>query len=395
MNILIGIGIAIAILGGIILLLWLLFEWQYKTRQGNLLEFDNGTWQFLTYEPEHYRLELLLNATNKTRKLDVFLVEVDPQISLLSSDSLDDITTKVELRSRHPNLPSRRDNYWESYIVTPRHSTGAEIQIDISGKNLESLKTVWVRVHYTIYGPAGREQKVKHCIIPLQFPATDQGRERWRPTPDADVLPIRTHILSAGDNPVEVLQRYVMSHAQTGDIVTIAETPIAIMQGNFYHPSDIQPKWLAKRLCYYFKSTSSLATACGLQSLINESGAWRVGFAFVIGALAKAFLRVPGVFYMLAGDQARLIDDVTGTLPPYDQFIVLGPKNPQAVVDEIKTATGLEAAIVDVNDLRRVKVLAATSGVSEKLLNQALIMNPAGNAAEQTPIVLIRPNTGA
>ncbi len=54
--------------------------------------------------------------------------------------------------------------------------------------------------------------------------------------------------------------------------------------------------------------------------------------------------------------------------------------------------TGLEAAIVDVNDLKRVKVLAATAGASEALLNQALLHNPAGNAAEQTPVVLIRPN---
>ncbi len=394
MNILIVVGVAIAILGGIVLLLWLLFEWQYSTRQGNLLEFDNGTWQFLNYEPEHYSLELILTVTNKTRNLDVFLVEVNPVFSLLSSGSLEGITSKVQLRSRHANLASRNDNYWESYIVSPNQSTGVEVLIDIHGKNLEELKSAWVRVHYTIYGPAGREEKVKHCIIPLQFPDANQ-RERWRPTPDADVLPIRTHILSAGDTPVDVMQRYVMSHAQAGDIVTIAETPIAIMQGNFYHPSDIHPKWLAKRLCYYFKSTSSLATACGLQSLINESGAWRVAFAFIVGSFAKAIFRIPGVFYMLAGEQARLIDDVTGTLPPYDQFIVLGPKNPQAVVDEIKAGTGLEAAIVDVNDLRRVKVLAATSGASEELLNQALIMNPAGNAAEQTPIVLIRPNTGA
>ncbi len=395
MNILIGLGIAIAILGSLIFLLWLLFEWQYTTRQGNLLEFDSSNWQFITYEPEHYQLELLLNATNKTRNLDVFLVEVNPVLSLLSSNSLDGIDTQIQLRSQPTDIsPSRNDNYWESYIVTPSRSISVNLKIDINGKNLEELKSVWVRVHYTIYGPAGREQKTKHCIVPLQFPDAEP-RERWRPTPDADVLPIRTHILSAGDNPVEVMQRYVMSHAQSGDIVTIAETPIAIMQGNFYHPSDIHPKWLAKRLCYYFKSASSLATACGLQSLINESGAWRVSFAFVIGALAKAFLRIPGVFYMLAGEQARLIDDLTGTLPPYDQFIVLGPKNPQSVVDEIKTATGLEAAIVDVNDLRRVKVLAATSGVSENLLNQALLMNPAGNAAEQTPIVLIRPNSQA
>jgi hypothetical protein len=385
--------VAIAVIGGLILILWLLFEWQYSNRQGNLLEFDSGIWQFLTYEPEHYQIELLLTATNKTRNLDVFLVEVNPVVSLLSSDSLDHIQYQTQLRSRHANLTSRHDNYWESYILNPKSSASAEIQLNITGKNLDQLKTAWVKVHYTVYGPGGREEKVKHCIIPLQFPSGEQ-RERWRPTPDADVLPIRTHILSAGDTPVDVLQRYVMSHAQTGDIVTIAETPIAIMQGNFYHPSDIKPRWLAKRLCYYFQSTSSLATACGLQTLINESGAWRVAFAFITGAIAKALFRVPGVFYMLAGEQARLIDDVTGTLPPYDQFIVLGPKNPQAVVDEIKAGTGLEAAIVDVNDLRRVKVLAATSGVSEKLLNQALLMNPAGNAAEQTPIVLIRPNKG-
>ncbi len=383
--------VAIAILVGLGLILWLLFEWQYKTRQGNLLEFDHGVWQFVTYEPDHYCLELLLTATNQTNKLDVFLTEVNPVVSLLSNNSLDGVETKVQLRSRHESITSRNDNYWESYIVNPRKKIVAEVQIDLQGKNLEELKSAWVRVHYTVYGPAGREQKVRHCIIPLQFPDPNQ-KERWRPTPDADVLPIRTHILSAGDSPVEVLQRYVMSHAQPGDIVTIAETPIAIMQGNFYHPSDIHPKWLAKRLCYYFTNTSSLATACGLQALINESGAWRVAFAFIVGALAKAIFRIPGVFYMLAGEQARLIDDVTGTLPPYDQFIVLGPKTPQMVVDEIKSGTGLEAAIVDVNDLRRVKVLAATSGVSEDLLNQALVMNPAGNAAEQTPIVLIRPN---
>ncbi len=115
--------------------------------------------------------------------------------------------------------------------------------------------------------------------------------------------------------------------------------------------------------------------------------------AFVIGAIAKAVLRKPGVFYQLAGEQARLIDDVTGTLPPYDQFIVLGPENPQQVVAEIQKETGLSAAIVDVNDLKAVKILAATPGLDTSLLEQALIGNPAGNADEQTPVVLIAANS--
>jgi hypothetical protein len=105
----------------------------------------------------------------------------------------------------------------------------------------------------------------------------------------------------------------------------------------------------------------------------------------------KAVLRRGGGFYQLAGEQARLIDDVTGTLPPYDQFIVLGPEAPQLVVDEIEKATGLGAAIVDVNDLKAVKIVAASASVDAQVVIRALIDNPAGNADEQTPLVLVRP----
>jgi len=128
-----------------------------------------------------------------------------------------------------------------------------------------------------------------------------------------------------------------------------------------------------------------------MQTLVNQVGAWRVAGAFLVGAIAKKIFKKPGVFYQLAGEQARLIDDITGTLPPYDQFIVLGPDQPQRIVDQIKQETGLSAAIVDVNDLRAVKVLASTPDVTLEFLTQALISNPAGNADEQTPVVLIRP----
>jgi hypothetical protein len=65
------------------------------------------------------------------------------------------------------------------------------------------------------------------------------------------------------------------------------------------------------------------------------------------------------------------------------------------VVDEIYRETGLAAAIVDVNDLKAVKILAATPGISLEFLEQALVSNPAGNADEQTPLVLIRPTPTA
>lgn len=376
----------------LVLLLGLFIEWQYWGRDGNQLELDAGNWELTSCEPKFYQLQGQLVATNYTDKLDVFLIDVKAEVTLLSKETLADVTHTITIKSRHPNAVSpRHDNYWEAYIVNAGKSTGVDITIDIQGQNLAALQTAWVKVHYTIYGPEGQMQKIQHCIVPLQFP-DEKLPERWRPTANADVLPIRTHLLSTLDTPIEVIQRYVSPHAQPGDIVTIGETPVAIMQGRYRHPSDVKPGWLAKRLCYYFLPTSSLATACGLQVLVDESGAWRVAIAFILGALAKVFLRLPGRFYVLAGEQARLIDDVSGTLPPYDQFIVLGPEDPQTVVEQIFAETGLEAAIVDVNDLKKVGIVAATAGVSPALLNQALLHNPAGNAAEQTPLVLIRPN---
>lgn len=266
-----------------------------------------------------------------------------------------------------------------------------QVLVDITGQNLTDLQTAWVKVHYITYGPGGRVPKTRHIIVPLKFPDPN-AVQRWRPTPIADVLPVRTHILTHLDTPVEVVKRYVQPQAEPGDIITLGETPVALMQGRFRHPSDIKPGWVARRICYYFMPTSSLATACGLQTLVDVVGARRVLGAFLVGAIAKKLLNKPGVFYQLAGEQARLIDDITGTLPPYDQFIVLGPHNPQQVVDQIQKETGLAAAVVDVNDLKAVKILAATADVPPGFLEQALISNPAGNADEQTPLVLIRPN---
>ncbi len=383
--------VVVGTFASLLALAYLVIEWQYHHRLGNGLTLDWGLCQFETYEPHHYHLLVEYTATNITPSNDVFLVEVHPHITLLSDGSLDAVTTRVQTFSKHPDAPPRQDGYWESYIVKAKRQTQFEVHIDIKGNNLSQLRSLWLRLEYVVYGPAGRETRYRHTIVPLRFPSPTPSLP-WQSTPQAEVLPIRTHLLTTADDPVAVLQRYVADYAETGDIVAIAESPIAIMQGRFIHPSEVRPGWLAKRLCYYFLPTSSLATPCGLQVLVDQVGAWRVFFAFVVGGLAKVFLRKAGVFYQLAGEQARLIDDVTGTLPPYDQFIVLGPAEPQKVVDEIKEKTGLAVAIVDVNDLKQVKVLAATTGVSESLLNDALINNPAGNSAEQTPIVLIRPH---
>lgn len=378
---------AIALIG---LLAWGWLEWQYRQRPGNRLAFAAGQWNLEEYAPSHYQIVGTPELINRTQNLEIMVPELTMEATLLSKASLSGVHVETSITSEHPDAEARPDGYWFAYIVKLRKRTQFKVTVDITGPDLRSLKALWVRVHYLTYGPGGRVPKTGHVIVPLRFPNIEDV-PAWRDTPQANVLPIPTHLLTHLDTAVDVVKRYVAPHAKPGDIVTLGETPLAIMQGRWRHPSTIQPGWLARRLCYYFLPTSSLATACGLQTLVDVVGAWRVFFAFVGGAFMKAVLRRGGGFYQLAGEQARLIDDVTGTLPPYDQFIVLGPQSPQLVVDEIEKATGLGAAIVDVNDLKAVKIVAASASVNAQIVAQALIDNPAGNADEQTPLVLIRP----
>ncbi|MEO0406094.1 MAG: F420-0:Gamma-glutamyl ligase [Cyanobacteria bacterium P01_A01_bin.135] len=381
--------IAIAVLLVLALAVAAAFELQYRRRPGNELAMTLGTWELPIYEPQHYQLVGKLELQNQTQTLEIMVPQIAAEATLLSSGDLSGVTHRVMVQPHHADAESRPDGYWFAYIVKVGKTTGLTVTVDIYGEDLRSLKSAWIKISYLTYGPQGRIPKVQHVVVPLAFPDRDRPLSS-RTTPAGEVFAIPTHLLTPLDDPVEVVKRYVAPHAKPNDIVTIGETPLAIMQERLRHPSTIKPGWLAKRLCYYFLPTSSLATACGLQSLVDIVGAWRVLFAFVGGAVLKVF-GSPGGFYRLAGDQARLIDDVTGTLPPYDQFIVLGPDHPQQVVEQIKRETGLSAAIVDVNDLRAVKVLAASADLSESLLRQALMTNPAGNADEQTPIVLIRP----
>lgn len=385
-----NIGFAVGVIAVLLALAALALELRYRLRPGNELELTAGDWNWEASEKNRYLLVGQLEFCNQNPYREVMVPEVEAKVKLLSKANLEGVTWQTQVIPRHKDESPRPDGYWFAYIIKPNEKTGLEIALEIRGENLESLQTAWLQVHYTTYGPEGRIVKVRHIVLPLKFPDANAPLN-WRHASCAEVLPIPTHILTPLDNPAAVVKRYVVPHAKPGDVIALSETPVAIMQEQWRHHSQIEPGWVAKRLCQFFYRTSSMSTACGLQSLIDISGSARVIFALVVGAIAKKFLGIPGVFYQLAGEQARLIDDVTGTLPPYDQFIVLGPKDPQQVVDQIQKETGVAAAIVDANDLKAVKVLAATADVSTKFLEQALISNPAGNANEQTPLVLIRP----
>ncbi|MEG1159998.1 MAG: coenzyme F420-0:L-glutamate ligase [Acidaminococcaceae bacterium] len=205
-----------------------------------------------------------------------------------------------------------------------------------------------------------------------------------------EILPVPTRILTVHDDIVAAIKEYGQDKIGPQDVICVAESVVAITQGRAKRPEDFKPCFLAKTLSQLFPSWGSIAGWNSMQSLMDVEGKYRVLGAVVCGFAAKC-VGVSGVFYRMAGDQARLIDDVTGTMPPYDKHIVYGPSEPAQVAEAIVKATGcFGAAVADVNDLKRACVLGVSRGVNAAEVEQILIDNPFGNGSQKTPIVIIK-----
>jgi hypothetical protein len=376
-------------------LLWL--ELRHRLRPASPLQLRSGAF---SVRRRALGLEITGTVTirNPHPRMEVFVSEFRVNPVLLGRADLSGVRSEVRITPQHPDEDARPDHYWFAYIVKGGKSTVAEIQIQLqgpTGSDLESiLDTVWLDLDWVHYGPFGRLSRRDGILVPIQRPEPlDAAQADWRQGEDCQVLPVRTHLLGVLDDPLSVLDHYCGSLIQSGDVLTIGETPLAVMQGRYHHPATVQPSMLARLLCRVFHPTSSLASACGLQTLIDIVGPARVLCAWLAGSALK-LVGIRGGFYRLAGDQARLIDDITGTTPPYDQTLVLGPEAPAAFCQQMASALGVAVAVVDVNDLGRVKVLASSRGCDEELLQRALRPNPAGNANERTPLVLVRPGRG-
>jgi hypothetical protein len=126
-----------------------------------------------------------------------------------------------------------------------------------------------------------------------------------------------------------------------------------------------------------------------MQLAIDEVGAPRILLAAAASAVTKPF-GVHGVFYRIAGPQAKAIDGPTSyTIPPYNQAATLGPRDPDGAARTISAALGAPVAVIDANDAG-CAVLGASPGVDRRFVERLFADNPLGQAREQTPICVVR-----
>jgi F420-0:gamma-glutamyl ligase-like protein len=206
-------------------------------------------------------------------------------------------------------------------------------------------------------------------------------------------IPVKTHVIMAGEDIAEVVWHYCKDILQPGDIIFISEKATAASQGRAIPIDQIRPRPLAVFLAGKVKKVSygiGLGSPETMEMAIQEVGILRILLAAAVHAVTRLFGR-SGDFYRVAGMQAALIDGAASyVIPPYDRCVTLGPKNPRQVAERVAKRVGVQACIVDVNDIGGSWVIGHSPAVDRKLVEQLLLDNPLGQSTEQTPIGIIR-----
>jgi F420-0:gamma-glutamyl ligase len=207
-------------------------------------------------------------------------------------------------------------------------------------------------------------------------------------------IPIKTHLITKDDSIVDSVVKYSKDVVKDGDILFVTEKIVAIMQGRAYPIKDVKPSSFATFLSKHVTKSPygiGLGMPETMEMALRECGVARIVLAAFLSALTKPFGK-SGVFYDVAGYKARSIDGPTkNTIPPYNEYVVLGPLFPDSVAKEISNALGgVKVAVVDINDIDGTILGVSDKSIDKNKLVRILKDNPLGQCCEQTPMGIIR-----
>jgi len=204
---------------------------------------------------------------------------------------------------------------------------------------------------------------------------------------------VKTYIVTEQDNIIDVVDNYTKQQLHDGDIVTIAESVVAIAQGRAIPITKIKPGLLARILWRFVRKVPygiGLRSPWSMQCAIQEVGGFRILAAALVSAFSK-LLRRRGDFYKIAGKQAAMIDAAhTAGVQDFYECVIMGPKEPELTAQNISQKIKHPVAIVDANDISGCWVVGASQGLDTNLVEAVMDDNPAGQDDSLTPIIIIR-----
>ena len=348
------------------------------------------------YRNKEKNSEVIINLKiiNKSKHKETMVSNLNLDLDFFQSKHnqyLKDLDYEESIYIYSGSIKKNIHNYWPTTIIKANSDLLIQVILKFKNSDLKNkIKYIWLKIFWENYGHFGITKKQDGLLVNLNR----HNKKELIEIPlklGYKAIAVKTDLLGSFDNPIETVMDYCKNVTREKDILTIGETPLAIMQGRYVAPQNLEYNIFSKILCYFFHPTSSLATACGMQLLIDKIGVTRITFSLILGFLFKC-IGIKGVFYRLTGFESSLIDDISGTVVPYDKSIVMGPINTKLFCDKLSKQLEVDVAVVDVNDLGGVKILASSNNSINNILKEILKVNPAGNSDEKTPIVLIRNN---
>ncbi len=206
-------------------------------------------------------------------------------------------------------------------------------------------------------------------------------------------FPIKTRVITNHDAMEQIVTEYATPHLKPGDFLFISERVVAITQGRAFPIKDIHPSRLAQFLVKFVHKSPygiGLGSPWTMELAIREAGVMRILFAACISAITKPF-GVRGLFYKVVGKNINAIDGPCSyTLPPYNEYAKLGPKNPNGVARELAQELGARVVIIDANDLGVAILGKSEKNITDDFCTHVFRDNPLGQSSEQTPLCIVR-----
>lgn len=205
---------------------------------------------------------------------------------------------------------------------------------------------------------------------------------------------IKTHFISIGEDYIELIKRYVSPIYIEGDILFLGEKIISLCQNRVIYAKDVIISPWARFLSRFASSNEhgiGVDSPYKMQLAIQFAGLPRVIFAALMAGLCK-LIGIRGVFYKIVGKGVSGIDGFYGkAFDCYKEMGILLPENPDMVCNDIREKLGIHCVIVDANDLG-VEILGKSNDIiyTESELKAMIRDNPAGQSAQQTPMILAR-----
>lgn len=231
--------------------------------------------------------------------------------------------------------------------------------------------------------------------ITFEEPQVNEGKKEFITVNGVDYgrYAVRTKVVVKGDDACDVAREFVLPHLRPGDAVFFSEKMIACTQGRAIPIKDIHPRPLAKFLSskvYKNPGGIGLAMPETMEMALRECGVPRILFAAACHCVGRLFGK-KGWFYIVAGRKAASIDGPCHyTLPPYNQYVVLGPAEPDKVAKDLSAVlNGALTMIVDINDLGG-EILGSSEKIDTDLYRAILKDNPLGQSSQCTPCGIIR-----